>query len=162
MNDTTQPGQAASSANRKALISASAGFVIQGSWAFYANLPFGWHKGLTAALVQGLCSFAMTYACTMLIEKVLSWLASAAPALRFAVAASASVGLILLVQGSAHWLAGTPAIVKTILPALFIGGGYCVVYSFGRVFLGRARKGQATGQSASAGTMPQARDLPAA
>jgi hypothetical protein len=132
-------------ASRKALISAIAGFVLQGSWALYANFSFGWGKSVPAALVQGVCSFVMTYACTMMIELILAATTRVAPTLRFVAASAATISFIVVVQASAHWLTGTPQILKTILPAIIIGGSYCVIYSFGRVFLGRSRKGAPAG-----------------
>lgn len=132
-----------SNANRKALLISCVAFVIQGSWAVYANHEFGWGKSLPAGLVQGLCSSAMTYLSTILIEYILYIASAAASPLRFAAASVSTIVFIAAVQNLAHWLAGTPQIVKTILPAVLIGGIYCIVYALGRVFLGRQREGQA-------------------
>lgn len=132
-----------SNANRKALLISCVAFFIQGSWAVYANHEFGWGKSLPAGLVQGLCSFAMTYLSTMLIEYILYVASAAASPLRFAAASASTIVFIAAVQSLAHWLAGTPHIIKTILPAVVIGGIYCIVYTLARVFLGRQRDGQA-------------------
>lgn len=128
-----------SKANKKALLIGCVAFFIQGSWAVYANHEFGWGKSLPAGLVQGLCSFAMTYLSTMLIEYILFVASAAARALRFTAASASTIVFIAAVQSLAHWLAGTPHIFKTILPAVVIGGIYCIVYALGRVFLGRQR-----------------------
>ena len=128
--------------NRKAFLISCVAFFIQGSWAVYANHEFGWGKSLPAGLVQGLCSFAMTYLSTMLIEYILFVASAAAKTLRFAAASASTSVFIAAVQSLAHWLTGTPHIIKTILPAVLIGGIYCIVYALGRVFLGRQREKQ--------------------
>lgn len=132
-----------SNVNRKALLISCGAFFIQGSWAVYANREFGWGKSLPAGLVQGLCSFAMTYLSTILIEYILFAAGAAAKTLGFTAASASTIVFIAAAQSLAHWLAGTPHIIKTILPAVVIGGIYSIVYALGRVFLGRQREKQA-------------------
>lgn len=130
----------ASSANRRAIRIATAAFVIQGLWAIYANHSFGTGKSLTAGAVQGASSFLMTYLSTMLIEYILAAGQGLPKPLRFVAAAGSSILATIAVQFSANWAAGTPALVKTIAPAVIMGGAYAILYSFGRVFLGRRSK----------------------
>jgi ascorbate-specific PTS system EIIC-type component UlaA len=135
-----------SNPNRKALLISCAAFLIQGGWAVYANHESGWERSLPAGLVQGLCSFAMTYLSTLLMEYILLAASAASAGWRFVAASGGTFLFITAVQSLAHWLAGTPHIARTILPAVIVGAIYCVVYSSGRVFFGRGREGRAVAQ----------------
>jgi len=118
---------------RKALLISSIAFVLQGSWAVYANQRFGLEKSLVAGLVQGLCSFAMTFVTTMILEYLLALWRALAPGIRLVAVVTVTTLIIALVQSTAHWIAGTPEIAITIAPAVILGGVYCVVYAFGKM-----------------------------
>lgn len=122
---------------RRSLLAAFLAMCLQAAWAAYVNSGHGaWIAG-RAALVQGASSFCMTYAVTLLMERLLMYLQAARPAMRLAVTAAAAIGAMLAVQSGAHWLAHTPHIAATIAPAALIGTLYCIGYTAGRTHFGR-------------------------
>lgn len=133
------------SAARRSLLASLAAMCVQGAWAAYANHTAGpWIAG-RSAVVQGLCSFGMTYCVTRLIEWLVPRFRSGPPVSRIARTALLAIGWMLGVQVLAHWLAGTPHIAATIAPAASIGTVYCIVYTIGRVKLDRGPIGQHPG-----------------
>ena len=103
------------------------GFLAMGGWAFYANSAHPWPKPMLAGLVQGALSGAITYA-----------LKRALDALRGRVAQGqgwwlpplVALGCSLCLLVSAHWLAATPEILRTISVPYAVASTYAVTYNF--------------------------------
>ncbi|KUZ26765.1 hypothetical protein [Burkholderia territorii] len=132
---------------RRSALASLGAMCVQGTWATYANHAFGpWIAG-RAAVVQGICSFGMTYAVTRLIEWSVVRFRTDAPTLRAAKTIVLAIGWMLGVQVLAHWLAGTPHIAVTIAPAASLGAIYCTVYTIGRVKLDECPAGGSAGES---------------
>ncbi|CAN0620813.1 conserved membrane protein of unknown function [Burkholderia multivorans] len=120
---------------QRSLLASIGAMCLQGAWAAYANHAFGpWVAG-RAAVVQGACSFGMTYAVTRLIEWLVMAFRANRQALRVAKTVVLAVAWMIGMQTLAHWLAGTPHIAITIAPAATLGTIYCTVYTLGRVAL---------------------------
>lgn len=109
-------------------ISALAALLLWGGWAYVVNGSDNAHAtGLTAALVQGSASFVIT----LLMVRAVTWLhAHIAPgglqAWLPAVITITCTGSVLV---TAHSLAGTPHIFRTIAPALLVGLVFCLFTS---------------------------------
>jgi hypothetical protein len=90
-----------------------------GSWALIANVAHGLPRGLEAALVQVSMSFSMSF----LIVEGMHALERALGTSPWARVATAFVpGLVAdALIATAHFCAGTPEILRTILPGLVIG-----------------------------------------
>lgn len=111
---------------RKVLFAAVA-FVLQGCWALYVNLPFGWHLALQAALLHGAVSAAQTLVSAMVMEFFFSvvrasWLKLLLPVV-------GTMLVMLLLVGGVHVLNHTPDIPRTILSLLVFGLPYYAFYT---------------------------------
>lgn len=114
-------------ASRKYLFAAIA-FVLQASWAGYANYPYGVHIAAQAALLHGFLCAGQTLVSALVMEffygctRIL-WLKLGLPVF----------GTLLVLTGLAtglHWLNHTPDVLRTILPLLILGLPYYCLYTF--------------------------------
>ncbi len=102
------------------VLSASAGWIGYGGWAYFANHDYGQTAAWRAFLTQGGYSFVVTLVMTVLLENLYRRTSSV-------VWSAGSVSLLLYASSwSVNWIAGTPEILITILPGAIIG----TVYSF--------------------------------
>lgn len=107
-----------------------AAFILQGSWAIYSNWTYGLFISLKSGTVQGVCSFFMTYIVTLAMEYLYKSFKKSHEYMRFFLTFVVSVFGMLSVQIVAHWVANTPEIMQTTLPAAVIGTMYCAIYTF--------------------------------
>lgn len=102
-------------------------FCAMGGWAYIANSAHRPEEALTAALLQGLLSAAITLTLKTAIEKLAPRFAAGtalwAPPL---LAACLSAGLLTLL----HSLAGTPEVFLTIVLPLSVATIYATVYNY--------------------------------
>ncbi len=106
-----------------------------GSWAFIVNVPHGLLHGLTAALVQACMSFTTSFSMAEGIHALERALGTS-PWAR--VATAFVPGLLAdAVIAAAHLCAGTPEILRTMLPGIVIGTVNSCLYVAWR---GRARR----------------------
>ncbi|SLN19307.1 hypothetical protein ROA7450_00611 [Roseovarius albus] len=102
------------------------GFVLMGSWAFYANAAHPMPKPLIAAVLQGSLSGTITFglktALDYLRERLSAGFAAWVPPL-----ITCSVSLCVLV--GVHTIAGTPEVVKTIAVPFSVASIYAVTYN---------------------------------
>ena len=110
----------------RSLVSALAGFVAYGAWAFYANMEHGTHEGVKSALVQGGFSFTITLIINVLIE-VLYKRFKDVSAGQWITAVIACITLYCASYG-VNYIAGTMNIIKTILPGAVMSTFYIVGY----------------------------------
>ena len=117
------------SASGRALAMSFAALCVQGTWATWANADAGKWIAVKAGVVQGLCSFVMTYLVTMFMEFVLLRVSFSPAWIRGIVVGISGILFMLTIQVGAHALAGTPHILLTIAPAAAVGTCYCMLYS---------------------------------
>ncbi|MEM8731871.1 MAG: hypothetical protein AAGF79_18320 [Pseudomonadota bacterium] len=110
---------------RSNLAHGAAGFLLMGSWAYFANRNFPWPAPALAFAVQGTLTAAITLLLKRTIETVLArapdqpWLAP--------MAAAAISGTLLC---AVHTLAGTPAFWMTIAVPFSVATGYAILYTW--------------------------------
>lgn len=98
-------------------------FFIWGGWTFVANVHAGIFVATVSAVAQGsfslLMTFFMGYLTVFIFHRMsMPWARLLMPS--FLILLLAAVGLSLL-----HHVIGTPEILKTIVPALAVGYGFC-------------------------------------
>jgi hypothetical protein len=99
---------------------------MYGAWALWANLEHGPAAGWRAAATQFVVSFVVTLAITTVMEQVHGSLSSRLPRIGGAIAAS--VGTTVVFTVALHLASGTPEILATVVPVLFLGSVYCIAY----------------------------------
>ncbi len=100
-------------------LSAFFAFLLWGGWSFYINMSQGGLKtGIISGLAQGICSFIITLFITFLIEKQFNFYKSVPARLILPpVCTVLFTGSCLVLV---HTLIQTPAILKTVAPALTV------------------------------------------
>ena len=109
-------------------VSAIAALLLWGGWAYVVNDGDNAHAvGLTAALIQGSASFVIT----LLMVRAVTWLHAYLPPgrLQLWLPAFTTVTCTGSLLATAHYLAGTPHIFRTISPALLVGLLFCLFTS---------------------------------
>ena len=109
---------------RSAVIGVLAG-TLYGSWAVYANWNHDVAHVARAGAMQFLLSFCSTSFLTLMIELVLARGRSTANLVAAAVGPHVSMVSVFL---TAHWIAGTPNVLKTIAPSASIGLVFSILY----------------------------------
>lgn len=100
-------------------LSAFFAFLLWGSWSFYVNMnQSDLRSGIISGLAQGICSFLITLFITHLVEKQFNfyqnkWFKLILPP----ICTIFLTGSLLLIV---HHLIQTPAILKTVTPALTV------------------------------------------
>ncbi len=102
------------------------GAALWALWAYYANRPHGAAPALRAALTQAAVAFVITFFMTASAEFFVRF--GKHPALRFAIALSATFGIIIPATWAVHAVSGTPEILKTLSPAWIVGVAFCAAY----------------------------------
>ncbi len=109
-----------------AVVHVAFAFLLMGSWALYANWGHPMPKPVLAALVQGSLSGAITYALKRTLDALRAGLPRAKgwwlPPL---IACTGSLCLLV----SAHWLAQTPEILRTISVPFSVAATYAITYN---------------------------------
>ncbi len=101
-------------------------FLLMGNWALYANWDHPMPKPILAAFVQGVLSGAITYALKRTLDALRArmphgkgwWLPSV-------IACTGSLCLLV----SAHWMASTPEISRTISVPFSVASFYAITYN---------------------------------
>lgn len=113
---------------KRGLINSALFCVIWGGWAYYANSGHGHAAALEAARAQAAFTVVNAFIYSVMLEAVFHripralWRNLATFAIPNAVLTAALTGV--------HWLAGTPALLETVLPQLLIIYGISLVYIF--------------------------------
>lgn len=111
----------------KSLLSATAGALIYGSWAYWVNMSDSTQMAITTALVQGSFSFVLTLSMTLILEYLYRFLG---PGTGAVVGTTAAVSAFMFATAySLQWLAGSGEILMTILPGYVIGTTYAAFYA---------------------------------
>ncbi|MGB7244063.1 MAG: hypothetical protein WBC93_18510 [Sulfitobacter sp.] len=102
-------------------------FVVMGGWAIYANLAHPMPKLVLAGLVQGGISAGLT----LFLKRSVDWMR---PKFPFAIGHVAPAVIASAVSAAglitAHRLAGTPEVAKTVLVPLAVSVSYILTYNF--------------------------------
>ena len=118
------------SALQRSLVSAFAGLIGYGGWAYLVNSMHGPAAAIKAACVQGGYSFALTFVVTLLIELIFRHLVQLMQ--RPALAQLATFVLVCSILFSSSWwinvIAGTPEIFSTVILGYVIGAVYTASY----------------------------------
>ena len=124
------PFSTGSSTRTRALVSALAGFVAYGGWAYFVNVGHGgplvgWRSGL----VQGTYSFLLTLSSAYLMEYMYRALRDINVVIPpWILTLFLTMTLLLVTAWTINWVAGTPRIMTTILPGFLIGSVYSLAY----------------------------------
>lgn len=117
---------------QRSLISAAAGFVFYGAWAFWVNAVHGSMVALRAACVQGGYSFVLTLCMTVLLEGMFRF--NSRVFNRRHIINWSTIILCCAVIFSGSWavnaVAGTPEIFQTVILGYVVGGIYSASYVF--------------------------------
>ena len=109
---------------RSAVMGILAG-MLYGSWAVYANWNHDIAHVARAAAIQFLLSFCSTSFLTLMIELVLARGRSVANLVAAAIGPHTGMASMFLM---AHWIAGTPNVLKTIAPSASVGLVFSILY----------------------------------
>ena len=114
---------------QRSLISALAGFLFYGSWAFYVNSSHGNDMATRAFFTQGMNSFFITLVMSLFMEKIYASLTG--PRLSFWGTFVSSTIFVCLFSWTVNYVAGTPEILMTILPGCIVSAFYAFSYTTG-------------------------------
>lgn len=106
-------------ATTRVLVLSALAALVYGGWAFAANFSHGMVSSTRAGLVQGASSATTTFVISGGIEALRARLGTSRGGLL--VAALLPPTLASSLHVIAHWLVGTPEILRTILPSLVMG-----------------------------------------
>ncbi|PIP80235.1 MAG: hypothetical protein COW84_06375 [Gammaproteobacteria bacterium CG22_combo_CG10-13_8_21_14_all_40_8] len=98
------------------------------SWAIYVNYSYGLSTVIQVTITQSALSFFMTIFLTQIIIYFYHFQHSLPVKIILAVLGSSIFSNIVVY--STHYLAGTPAILMTMLPGAVFGLLYSIIYSF--------------------------------
>lgn len=107
--------------------------LLYGGWAVAANWTHGLEAVARAGAVQAAYSIATTAVMSSLMEALFVRLPSGKARIWQTAAITSGLGAIALV--SLHLLAGTPELLLTVLPSLFVGTLFAALYclNLGRI-----------------------------
>ena len=121
------------SALQRSMVSAVAGFLFYGGWAFLVNSMHGAVAALKASCVQGAYSFVLTFCMTIMLEwlyRVVSRLTD----IDFVINWVTIIACCLIIFSTSWWvnaMAGTPEIFNTVILGYVIGAIYSTTYVYG-------------------------------
>lgn len=110
------------------LVSASAGLLAYGAWAFIANMEHGNSMAYRAAITQGSYSFVITLLLTGIMEWSFKLHQGSSQRMRFWKTCIPVCVLLYLSSWVVNFLAGTPNIFLTILPGAILSSVYTFSY----------------------------------
>ena len=107
---------------------ATQGFLLWGSWGFYVNYKVSLVNGITSGLVQGIFSFIATLA----VIRALTFLFNLfeMKIMKYIIPTFLMVSALIFLSIIAHTFAGTPEILKTITPNLFVSTLFCIFTTY--------------------------------
>ncbi len=111
---------------QKSLLSAIAGALAYGTWAYWVNMADGPTMAVRTGVVQGSFSFVITLTMSFMLEGLFR-----AFGRHFAAAAGALAivsAFLFCAAYAAQWAAGSQMILMTILPGYLIGTAYGAAY----------------------------------
>ena len=111
----------------RSVISALAGFLVYGGWAYFINAQYSQQAGIKAALTQGTYSFVITLVLALFME----WLfeRSKHRQHQFKVTFISTCLLLYITSSGVNFLLGTPEILVTILPGSIVSTVYTFSYT---------------------------------
>lgn len=115
---------------QRSFLSAVAGLLGYGLWAYLVNSPHGVAAAFKAACVQGSYSFILTFVMTILIELLYRLFARVSDSQRLIRLASI-VSVCSIIYTTSWWvnvMAGTPEVFNTVILGYVVGGIYTVGY----------------------------------
>lgn len=115
---------------QRSIISAFAGLIVYGGWAYMVNFMHGIPAAVKAACVQGGYSFTLTFIMTMLIE-LLYRVASRISRSEIVTNTMTIVSTCAVIFSTSWWvnvMAGTPEIFNTVILGYVVGGVYTAYY----------------------------------
>jgi ACR3 family arsenite efflux pump ArsB len=102
-------------------------------WTYLVNASYSPEAQLKAALTQCSVSLIFGFSMTLLLELWLTKFERTSNSLlKFAMPVVLTMGLVILITVTAHWIMQTPEILKTILLPACAGILFCSAYSFKR------------------------------
>lgn len=115
---------------QRSLISALAGFVFYGVWAFWVNHQHGSVLALKAGCVQGSYSFALTLCMTMLLEAIFRFNSRVFNQQHLINWLTVTICCALVFTGSwvINVVAETPEIFRTVILGYIMGSIYSILY----------------------------------
>ena len=115
-----------------AILSAVAGFIFYGLWAYWVNRDHGLLLAVKAACTQGTYSFILTFVMTVLIEAIYRHFLKLFDNYLLIIWLTIVLTCALIFSASwlVHFLAGTPEIFKTVALGYFFGGLYSIIYVY--------------------------------
>jgi len=99
------------------------GLVLWGGWAFYVNSKVSLFSGISAGLVQGVFSFTAAFVVISATTKLYNYFDQRL--LKLIIPTLVMVIVFFILMLSAHTVARTPEILKTILPNLALSTLFC-------------------------------------
>ena len=111
----------------RSLLSAFAGFIAYGGWAFFANMEHGLEASLKAACTQGSFSFTLTLAMNLIMEWIFQL--SNQPRIQAAMTVTVTCLMVYSASWGINYLTGTPEIFMTVLPGWIFSTIYVCMYT---------------------------------
>jgi hypothetical protein len=112
------PSETKTGQQRRILSALGAG-ALYGCWAFAMNIPHGVERAMRAVGIQVVTSFLLA----LIAVHVAEWLFQRVshPLARIVVATGGAAGLAAVLSVTAHWLAGTPELLRTVALSMTLG-----------------------------------------
>ncbi len=117
----------AKGSRQRALLVGVGAFLLFGSWALFANRAHSNEAMARAGLAQGGMSFVSSTMGVLLLEYLYGL--GRTPTQRLLLGIVATPLAILAIMTTGHLLAGTPNVVRTLLPSWISGAIFCVTYT---------------------------------
>ncbi len=111
----------------RSILSALAGLIAYGGWAFFANMEHGVEASFRAACTQGSFSFILTLAMNLIMEWVFQL--SSQPRIQAAMTTLSTCLMVYSASWGINYLAGTPEIFMTVLPGWIFSTFYICMYT---------------------------------
>ena len=102
---------------------AGIGFMAWGLWV-------NWEHGMASRVQVVLTQAGISFVATLGTAELLRWIASLVQGCRAKGVVTAGIGWFVIngLVFAAHWTFGTPEILKTMIPGMLTGAGFCYFY----------------------------------
>ena len=102
---------------------AAIGFMAWGLWV-------NWEHGMASRVQVVLTQAGISFVATLGTAELLRWIASLVRGVRARGPITAGIGWLVInvLVFAAHWIFGTPEILKTMIPGMLTGAGFCYFY----------------------------------
>ncbi|MFQ3243619.1 MAG: magnesium-transporting ATPase (P-type) [Arenicella sp.] len=118
---------------KRSLLSAVIIATLFSIWTYFVNASYSPEAQLKAALTQCGVSLIFGFSMTLLLEWwLMKFQTSSNSLIKFAMPVVLTMGLVILVTVTAHWMMQTPEILTTILLPACAGIFFCSAYAFKR------------------------------